>query len=210
MTEAEWASTLLSLRVSATATVLAAGPSVAFGWVLARRREWWTGPVQFAVLLPLALPPVVTGYALLLLLPSGVAFTWWAAVVASAVVGLPLFVQLARSGFEAVSQDVLDAAKADGAMGWRLFADIVAPLAAPWVAAGAMLHFTRGLGEFGATLIVAGNLPGKTQTLPLALYSRVQQIGGETASLRLAVVAVLLAAVSLGVARWLWNRASRP
>ncbi|MGB3545302.1 molybdate ABC transporter permease subunit [Rubrivirga sp.] len=210
MTTAEWVATLLSLRVALVATALAAIPSIGLGWWLARSDGWWTGPVQFASLLPLALPPVVTGYALLAVLPRGMAFTWWAAVIASAVVGLPLFVQLARSGIEAVSDDVLDAARADGATGWRLFADIIAPLSLPWIAAGALLHFTRGLGEFGATLIVAGNLPGSTQTLPLALYSSIQQIGGETASLRLALITVLLAAVSLGVARVMWRRAVRP
>ena len=206
MTAAEWAAVELSLRVALVATALAAAPSVALGWLLARRRSWWTGPVQFASLLPLALPPVVTGYALLVVLPRGVLFTWWAAVAASAVVGLPLFVQLAKTGLEAVSPDVLDAARADGASGWTLFAGVVAPLAAPSIGAGAALHFARGLGEFGATLIVAGNLPGRTQTLPLALYSRIQQIGGEPAALRLAALSVLLAAGSLALARWLWSR----
>ncbi len=203
MTAAEWAATLLSLRVAFLATLLAAIPSIALGWVLARKQRWWIGPLQFATLVPLVLPPVVTGYALLLVLPRGVLFTWWSAVIASAIVGLPLFVQLARSGFQSISPDVLEAARVDGATGWRLFADVVAPLAVPWVSAGAVLHFTRALGEFGATLVVAGNLPGLTQTLPLALYSRIQQIGGEGASVRLAVIAVVLAAISLGVARLL-------
>lgn len=207
MIEAEWAATLVSLRVAVVATLIATVPSIGLGWVLARRRAWWSPLLQFAVLLPLVLPPVVTGYALLLILPRGLAFTWWAAVAASAVVGVPLFVQLARSGFEAVSPHVLEAARADGASEWRLFTDVVVPLSGPWIAAGAALHFTRGLGEFGATLVVAGNLPGETQTLPLALYSQIQQIGGEEASVRLAVIAVGLAAVSFGVARVLWRRA---
>ena len=210
MTGAEWAAVALSVRVAVAATALAAGPSLALGWALARRRAWWTGPVEFAVLLPLVVPPVVTGYALLLALPRSVAFTWGAAVTASSVVGLPLFVQLARTGFEAVSSDVLDAARVDGAGRWALFRDVVGPLALPAVAAGAALHFARALGEFGATLVVAGNLPGRTQTLPLALYSRLQQIGGERAAVELAVVAVALAALSLGASRWLLGRWSRP
>lgn len=201
MTDADWQAVGLSLQVALAATAVAAGPSLALGWLLARWDTWWTRIVEFAVLLPLVLPPVVTGYALLVIVPRGVAFTWAAAVLASAIVGLPLFVQLARTGFESVSPDVLDAARADGASGWRLFRHIVGPIAAPAVGAGATLHFARALGEFGATVVVAGNLPGRTQTLPLALFSRLQQIGGERAALWLAVVAVALAALSLGAAR---------
>ena len=209
MSPADWAAVGLSLRVALTATALAAGPSVALGWILARRRAWWTGPLAFATMLPLVVPPVVTGYALLLVLPRGVAFTWGAGVIASAVVGLPLFVQLARVGFESVGPDLVEAAQLDGAGRWDVARRVVAPLAAPALAAGAALHFARGLGEFGATLVVAGNLPGRTQTLPLALYARLQQVGGEAAALRLAVAAVGLAALSLGVARWIGGRWAR-
>ena len=213
MTVADWTALGLSLRVALAATALAAGPSLALGWALARRRSWWTGPLEFAVMLPLVLPPVVTGYALLLVLPRGVAFTWAASVLAAAVVGLPLFVQVARLGFESVEAGLVDAARVDGAGRWEAGRRVVLPLAAPALAAGATLHFARALGEFGATLVVAGNLPGRTQTLPLALYSRLQQIGGEAASLRLAAAAVALAALSLGASRWLtarWQRRLGP
>ena len=206
MSPADWEAIGLSLRVALAATALAAGPSLAVGWWLADRRGPWASAVEFAVLLPLVLPPVVTGYALLVLLPRGVAFTWAAAVIASALVGLPLFVQLARAGFEGVGRELLEAAAVDGAGPWARFRTIVVPLAAPAVGAGAALHFARALGEFGATLVVAGNLPGRTQTLPLALYSRLQQVGGEAASVRLAVAAVLLAALSLGASRVLLRR----
>ena len=206
MTPADWDAVVLSLRVAVGATVLAAGPSLALGWWLANRRGPWASAVEFAVLVPLVLPPVVTGYALLLVLPRGVSFTWGAGVLAAAVVGLPLFVQLARAGFEAVDRDLLDAARVDGAGRWGLARAVVGPLAGPAMAAGAALHFARALGEFGATLVVAGNLPGRTQTVPLALYSRLNQIGGEAASIRLAVVALVLAAVSLGLSRVLLRR----
>ena len=213
MTPADWQAVAISLRVAVAATLLATGPSLVLGWVLARRRGPWASAVEFAVLVPLVLPPVVTGYALLLVLPRGLAFTWLAGVLASAIVGLPLFVQLARAGFEAVDPDLVDAARVDGAGRRAVAWHVVAPLAAPAVAAGAALHFARALGEFGATLVVAGNLPGRTQTVPLALYSRLQQIGGEAASLRLALVAIALAALSLGASRLLlrrWGRGSTP
>ena len=210
MTAADWAAVALSLRVALVATALAAAPSLALGWWLARRSTWPARAAEFVVLLPLVLPPVVTGYALLAVLPRGVAFTWLASVAASAVVGLPLFVQLARAGFESVAPELVEAARVDGAGRWTVLREVVGPLARPAVAAGAALHFARGLGEFGATLVVAGNLPGRTQTLPLALYSRLQQIGGEAASARLALAAVALAALSLGLSRVLLRRWPRP
>ena len=210
MTPEDWSAVALSLRVALAATALAAGPSMALGVWLAWRRSWATRLVEFGVMLPLVLPPVVTGYVLLAVLPRGVTFTWVASVVASAVVGLPLFVQLARVGFESVAPEMVDAAQVDGASRWQVLRRVVGPLAFPAVAAGAALHFARALGEFGATLVVAGNLPGRTQTLPLALYSRLQQIGGQAASVRLAVAAVVLAALSLGVSRLLLRRWESP
>ena len=206
MTAADWAAVALSLRVAVVATALAAGPSLALGWWLARRQSWPARVAEFLVLLPLVLPPVVTGYVLLAVLPRGVTFTWLASVAASALVGVPLFVQLARAGFESVAPEVVEAARIDGAGRWTVFREVVGPLALPALGAGAALHFARGLGEFGATLVVAGNLPGRTQTLPLALYSRLQQIGGEAASVRLALAAVALAALSLGASRLLLRR----
>ncbi|WP_412067738.1 molybdate ABC transporter permease subunit [Rubrivirga sp. IMCC43871] len=210
MTASDWAAVGLSLRVAGAATLLALGPSLALGWFLAGRRGMLARGVEFVVFLPLVVPPVVTGYALLAVLPRTVAFTGLAAVLASAVVGLPLFVQLARVGFEGVRPDVLDAARVDGATAWALWRRVVVPLAAPSVAAGAALHFARGLGEFGATLVVAGNLPGRTQTLPLALYSRLQQVGGEAATVQLAFASVALAALSLGASRLIARRWRTP
>jgi len=189
----------LSLRVAAAATLLALGPGIALGWALARRRVRWPGLVDHVVMLPLVLPPVVTGYALLLVLPRTVAFTWVAAVLAAAVVGFPLLVQTARVAFEGVDPVLESAARVDGAGPWTLFARITLPLAARGVAAGAALHFGRALGEFGATIVVAGSIPGRTQTLPLALYGHLNEVGGERPALALAVAAVLLSAVTLGI-----------
>ena len=206
MTPADWDAVALSLRVAGAATALALVPGVGAGWFLARSRSRIRGAVELLVMLPLVVPPVVTGYALLLVLPSGVAFTAAAAVVASAVVGFPLLVQAVRVGVEAVDPDVVRAARADGAGRWALARWVALPLAAPAVAAGCALHFARALGEFGATVVVAGNIPGRTRTLPLALYARLQQVGGEGAALRLAVVSVVVAGASLVAYRWLLRR----
>ncbi|MEM0961303.1 MAG: ABC transporter permease subunit [Bacteroidota bacterium] len=207
MTDADWGAIALSVRVATAATAAAALPSLALGWYLARKDGLVARLAEFVVGIPLVLPPVVTGYALLLALPRSITFTWWAGVIASSIVGLPLFVALARSGFASVSDDVLDAARTDGASGWRVFRDVAAPIAAPAVTAGAALHFARALGEFGATLVVAGNVPGRTQTLPLALYTKLQTPGGEQASVELAIIAVVLAVVSIGLSRIVLRRA---
>jgi molybdate transport system permease protein len=143
------------------------------------------------------LPPVVTGYALLVVFAGNVAFSWVAAVCAAAVMSFPLLVQTARVAFEAIDPEVEEAGFVDGATRWSVFRRITFPLAARGVAAGAALAFARALGEFGATIVVAGNIPGRTQTIPLAIFSRLNQAGGEAAVLRLAGVSVLLSVGSL-------------
>lgn len=193
----------LSLRVALGATAVALLPAVALAWALARNRLKAAFLWEHAAMLPLVLPPVVTGYALLLVLPRGLVFTWGAGVLAGAVVGFPLLVQTARVAFEAVDPEMEDAARADGASPRQVFARVTLPLALPGLLAGVALHFARALGEFGATVVVAGNIPGLTQTLPLALYSRLNEAGGEGPALRLALVAVGLSVVCLGVYAWL-------
>ena len=206
MSAADWAAVALSLRVALVATALALVPGVALGWALARQRLRAAFLWEYGAMLPLVLPPVVTGYALLLVLPRSVAFTWIAGVVASAIVGFPLLVQTARVAFEAADAELDDAARADGASGWQVFRRVTLPLAGPGVAAGAALHFARALGEFGATVVVAGNIPMRTQTLPLALYARLNQAGGEAPALMLAGVAVALSAACLGLYAMLISR----
>lgn len=198
MTDALAAAVGLSVLVAGCATALALGPGVALALALARRRLPAPRLVELTVQLPLVLPPVVTGYVLLVLLPRGVAFTWGAAVLASAVVGFPLLVQTARVAFEALDPAVEEAARVDGATRWGVWRHVTLPLAGPGVAAGAALHLARALGEFGATIVVAGNIPGRTQTLPLALYTALQQPGGEGRARLLVAVSVALAAACLG------------
>ncbi|MEO0557012.1 MAG: ABC transporter permease subunit [Bacteroidota bacterium] len=209
MTDAEWEAIALSLRAASLATALAMVPGVGLGYLFARR----TGPLWFAAeqatLLPLVLPPVVTGYALLLLLPRTVAFTWAAGVLASSVVGFPLLVQASKAAFLGVNRTLEDAAQIDGAGPAARFRRVVLPLAARGIGAGTVLHFGRALGEFGATIVVAGNLPGTTQTLPLLLYARLQQPGGGLSALRLAGLAVLVSVLCLGAYAVLMRRSHR-
>ena len=199
MSASDWAAVALSLRVALAATGLSLVPGVALGWALARGRLRFAFVWEHAALLPLVLPPVVTGYALLLALPRTVAFTWVAGVLAGAVVGFPLLVQASRIAFEAADPEVEEAARADGASGWQVLTRVTLPLAGPGIAAGAALHFARALGEFGATVVVAGSIPFQTRTLPLALYARLHEAGGEGPALRLAGVAVALSVVCLGL-----------
>ncbi len=199
MSAADWSAVVLSLQVAAMATAISLPIGTVLAFVLARKRFVGRFLIENLLQFPLVLPPVVTGYALLIVLPHTIAFTWGAAVLASAIVGFPLLVQTARVAFEGVDPELEAAARVDGARPWDVFRRITLPLAARGVAAGSVLHFARALGEFGATIVVAGNIPGRTQTLPLALFSRLNQVGGEAPALRLALVAVGLAALSLVV-----------
>lgn len=199
----------LSLRVAGVATLLSLPLGVALAYGLARRKVPGAFLVENLIQIPLVVPPVVTGYALLLLLPKTWVFTWWAAVIAASIVGFPLLVQTARVAIEAIDIELEAAARVDGAGKWGVFRRITMPLAARGVLAGAVLHFARGLGEFGATVVVAGNIPGRTQTLPLALFARLNQLGGEGPALRLAGLALGLSVLSLVVYAVLVRRLPR-
>lgn len=197
MSAAEWGAVLLSLRVAAVATAVSLPFGIAVAYGLARRLVPAPLVVETLVQLPLVLPPVVTGYALLVVFAGNVAFSWIAAACAAGVMGFPLLVQTARVAFEAVDPEIEEAGFVDGATRWSMFRRVTFPLAARGVAAGAALAFARALGEFGATIIVAGNIPGRTQTIPLAIFSRLNEVGGEAAALRLIAVSVALSIGSL-------------
>ncbi len=178
-----WKALLLSLRVACLATALVTVVGLALGLWLARSNFRGKSLVETLVSLPMILPPSVVGYYLLLFLGrSGplyvlgmrVVFTWPAAVIASAVVALPLMVQSSRAAIAAVDPTLESAAGTLGSMPWKVIWDITLPLSRRGILAGAVLAFARSLGEFGATLMVAGNIPGRTQTLPLAIYDLVQ------------------------------------
>lgn len=203
----------ISLRVASSATVLAGLVGVAVAYLLATVRFPGRGLVEALTSLPITLPPTVLGYYLLVVLsrnrPLGMwveatfgtplVFTWQGAVVAAALPSLPLVVRTARAAFEDVDPQVLEAARLDGAGGLQQFLRILLPLGRRGVLAGVALAFARALGDFGTTLMVAGNIPGRTQTLPIALYDAVQAGRWDAATglalLLSAVAVVVLAAV---------------
>jgi molybdate transport system permease protein len=219
LTPAEWQVVGLSLKVSVAAVALTLPIAYALAWLLARR---FPGRMilDAAVHLPLVLPPVVTGWLLLLLFgPNGpigawletnfglaFVFRWTGAALAAAVMALPLMVRAMRLSIEAVDRRLVEAARSLGAKPWRAFLTITLPLSLPGIFAGLMLGFARSLGEFGATITFASNIPGQTRTLPLAIYNGLQIPGSEALVARLAVVSVLLSLAALVLSEWLVRR----
>jgi molybdate transport system permease protein len=207
----------LSVRVAVLATALNALVGIPLAYVLARRKLRGGSVIDLLVTLPLVLPPTVTGYYLIVLLgrrgwigaplyqATGLsfAFTWYAAVIAATVMALPLLVRTARAAFESIDRDLEKAALTLGRSEWRTALEVTLPLARNGIIAGLVLAFARALGEFGATLMLAGNIPGKTTTVPLAIYTAVQTgESGEAVVLVLLLTmlscAVLVAAARLG------------
>lgn len=178
----------LSVRVASVATLLNALVGIPLAYVLARKRFRWRWLVDLLVTLPLVLPPTVTGYYLIILLGRrgwlgaplyeltgwSVTFTWYAAVIAAAVMAMPLLVRTASAAIESVDRDLERAAFTLGRSEWRTALEVTLPLARNGILAGLVLAFARALGEFGATLMLAGNIPGRTTTVPLAIYTAVQ------------------------------------
>lgn len=221
LTAAELEALWLSTKVACLCVVATAVPGVVLGWLLARvefRAKTW---VQAAVQLPLVMPPVLIGYLLLVVFGSNgylggwlqqtlgihIAFTWWAAVMASAVVSLPLVVRSVRLAIEAVDHRLEQAARVSGASAMRVWWTVTLPLAWPGVLLGLMLAFVRSLGEFGATITFAGNIAGQTRTLPLALYRAMETPGQEHVVTRIALLTVALSIVAVVVSEWLNRRA---
>jgi molybdate transport system permease protein len=198
--------TLLTLRVAAVATLILLPFGAALGYLLARRRFRGRALLQAAVAVPMVLPPVAVGLALLLLfsaLELPVAFTWWAAVLAACAVSFPLLVRACEQAFADVDPRFEQVARSLGLGPLSTFARVSLPLARRGVLYGALLTFTRALGEFGATAVVAGLIPGRTETLALGIYSRVQ-IGDVEGALVLCAASVALALGAMWVAEgWL-------
>ncbi len=223
LTAEQWSVVALSLKVGGVA-VLGCLP-IAFGlaWLLARGRFPGKLLLDGLVHLPLVVPPVVTGWLLLLAFaPSGpiggwlqswfgvsVLFRWTGAAIASGVMALPLMVRAMRLSIEAVDRRLEAAAATLGASPWRVFRSVTLPLSLPGVLAGLVLGFARALGEFGATITFVSNVPGETQTLPLAIYAALQTPGGEGTVLALAGVSVLLSLASLLASELIARRAGR-
>lgn len=207
----EWGIVLLSLKVGGVAVLAVLPLAFALAWLLARTRFPGKLLLDALVHLPLVVPPVVTGWMLLLAFaPAGpiggllerwfgvtVLFRWSGAAIAAGVMALPLMVRAIRLSLEGVDRRLEQAARSLGAGPVRTFATVTLPLALPGVLAGLVLGFARALGEFGATIAFVSNVPGETETLPLAIYSALQVPGGEGQVLRLAGVSIAIAFVAL-------------
>ncbi|MCQ6267083.1 molybdate ABC transporter permease subunit [Fictibacillus sp. WQ 8-8] len=179
-----WPPISLSISIAATAWLIVIIIGVILGKTMAGRRFKGKVIIETMLMLPLVLPPTVIGFLLIVVFgkrsPAGqlieavfhqpIIFTWWAAVLASSVVAFPLMYQSAKTGFEGVNHEIEDAARVDGGGRWKVFLLISVPLSMTSIISGAILSFARALGEFGATLMFAGNIPGETQTIPSAIY----------------------------------------
>jgi len=210
----------LSVKIALACMLVSLPSGIAVAWLLARARFRGRFLLEVLVQLPMVLPPVVPGYLLLLLFgsqgPIGrmllerfgieLAFNWKGAVLASATMAFPLMVQPVRLAFELIDQRLEQAAATLGANPWRVFMSVSLPLALPGIIAGAILCFSRALGEFGATMAFVGNIPGETRTVPLAIYSYLHQPGGEAGAARLAALSIAIAVLALFVSHWLTRR----
>lgn len=184
MTTDFWSPVRLSIEIASVSGVIVLVLGLWFGKLMAHAKFKGKVLIETLLLLPLVLPPTVVGFLLIILFgkqsllgqwidwifKQPVIFTWWAAVIAAAVVAFPLMYQSSKTGFEAVEKEIEDAARVDGANEWKLFLFVSIPLARKSILSGGILSFARALGEFGATLMFAGNIPGKTQTIPTAIY----------------------------------------
>lgn len=219
----EWTAVLLSLRVALVATLASLPFGIAVAWLLARGNFWGKTLLDGLVHLPLVLPPVVTGYLLLLAfgrkgavgaflaeqLGVVLAFRWTGAALASAVMAFPLMVRAIRLSIEAIDRRLEQAATTLGASRGAVFRSITLPLALPGIIAGMVLAFAKALGEFGATITFVSNIPGETQTLSAAIYTLTQVPGGDAAALRLVVLAIVISLAALVLSEWLARRAAR-
>jgi molybdate transport system permease protein len=218
----EWTAILLSLRVATVATLVATPIAVAVAWLLARREFWGKALLDAAIHLPLVLPPVVTGYLLLLTfgrrgavgawlaehLGIVFAFRWTGAALACGIMSFPLLVRPIRLSIEAVDRRLEQAAATLGATPWQVFLTVTLPLALSGVLAGMVLGFAKALGEFGATITFVSNIPGETQTISSAIYALIQTPDGDAAAMRLVVISVLLATAALVASEWFARRAT--
>ncbi len=223
LTPLEFEALRLSLWISGWAVLASLGPGILVAWVLARKQFPGKALVDGLVHLPLVVPPVVTGYMLLLLMGkrgliggwlfemTGItfAFNWKGAALASAVMAFPLLVRAVRLSIEAVDQGLEQAAKTLGAGPVDLFFTVTLPLIFPGILTGIILAFARSLSEFGATITFVSNIPGETRTLPLALFSLTQMPDGEAGAMRLCIISIIVALIALTTSEILAKRMER-
>jgi molybdate transport system permease protein len=218
----DWTAVALTIRISIVATLCALPFGLGIGWLLARRNFWGKSVLDGLAHLPLVLPPVVTGYLLLISFgrraPVGAflydhfgivfSFRWTGAALACGVMGFPLMVRPIRLALEAIDQKLEDAASTLGANRFFVFLTVTLPLALPGIIAGVVLCFARALGEFGATITFVSNIPGETQTISAAIYTLTQVPGGDAAAGRLVLISLALAFAALFASQWLSRRAA--
>lgn len=223
LSPSEWQAVVLSLRVAFWATVISLPLGIWVAWLLARREFPGKQVLNGLVHLPLILPPVVTGYLLLLTFGRRgyvgqfldqwfgivLAFRWTGAVLAAAVMAFPLMVRAIRLAFEAVDPKLEQAAGTLGASPAWVFVTVTLPLILPGVLAGAVLAFAKAMGEFGATITFVSNIPGETQTLPSAIYAFLQVPGGDAQAFRLVIVSIVVAMGALIASEWIARRVAR-
>lgn len=222
MTTIDWYPLFLSIRVGLIAVIIVSILGLPLARVLARNNFPGKKALESVITLPMVLPPSVVGYGLLMLVGKNgligkplhemgitIIFTWWAAVIAATVVAFPLMYQSASAAFASVNINYEKAAKTLGASDLRIFFTVTLPLALPGILAGLVLTFARAMGEFGATLMIAGNIPGQTQTMPTAIYFAVEAGDTTTARVLVTIITVFSFAVIYGVNRWVESKEAR-
>lgn len=223
LSEAEWTAVRLSLRVATVAMLFSLPLALLTAMALARGRFWGKSVLNGLVHLPLILPPVVTGFVLLLLFgrrgPVGAvlaeyfglvfSFRWTGAALAAAVMGFPLMVRSIRLSIEAVDRKLEDAAATLGAGPAWVFLTVTLPLILPGIVAGMVLSFAKAMGEFGATITFVSNIPGETQTLSLAIYSLTQVPGGDAGAMRLTIISIVVSMAALMLSEFFATVAAR-
>ena len=208
---------LISIKISVIATSIIFILGISSAWWMTNYRGRWQGLLDGILTLPLVLPPTVAGFAILMLIgvhgPVGkflhifgvnIIFSWYAAVIASTLVAFPLMYQTSRAAFEQIDANILNAARTLGASEWKVFWRVAVPLAWPGVLAGTALSFARSMGEFGATLMVAGSIPGKTLTIPIAIYFATS--GGEMEVALIWVLIIFAISLTVMVSMNYWNK----
>jgi molybdate transport system permease protein len=219
----EWTAILLSIRIAVIATLISTPIGIGVAWLLARRDFWGKPIVDAVIYLPLVLPPVVTGYLLLLTFGKrglvgawlaehlGIvfAFRWTGAALACGVMSFPLLVRPIRLSIEAVDRRLEQASSTLGASPWKVFLTVTLPLAMPGVLAGMVLGFAKAIGEFGATITFVSNIPGETQTISSAIYSLIQTPDGDVAASRLVLISIGIAVLALIASEWFARRATQ-
>jgi molybdate transport system permease protein len=221
ITETAWTAITLTLRIAVVATLVAAPLGIAVAWLLARKRFPGKVFLESLVHLPLVLPPVVTGYLLLLTFGRRgavgafladnfgivLSFRWTGAALACGIMGFPLLVRPIRLSFEAIDIRLEQAAKTLGASPWRAFLTVTLPLALPGIIAGMVLCFAKAIGEFGATITFVSSIPGETQTIASAVYALIQTPSGDREAMQLIVISMILAFGALLLSEWFARRA---